>query len=107
MRLWKNAGAKLGAIAALGTLLAFQACAQDDQVKVPFGDASKPRTLVVNLLNGGMTIHGGASGNEAIIEGSGSNSRHSSRESVQGMHRIDSGNNGYDVTEENNVVTVH
>src|SRR5579871_1621525 len=106
MRLWRRMET-IGATAALGTLLAVQACAQDDRVTVPFRDASKPRTLVVHLLNGGMTIHGSSSGNEAIVEGAGAGDRHTRRAEVQGMHRIDSGNGGYEVTEENNVITVH
>lgn len=102
MRLWKMAGTA----AALGTLLAYQAWGQGDRVSVPFRDASKPRTLVVHLLNGGITIHGSSSGNEAVVEGTGSD-RHTRRQEVAGMHRIDSGAGGFDVTEENNVVTVH
>lgn len=85
--------------------------AQDDaadRVTVPFRDASKPRTVIVKLINGGMTIRG-YDGKDAIIEGRGGRSRHSSRSSnvPPGMHRIDSNGSGLDVTEDNNIITVH
>jgi DUF4097 and DUF4098 domain-containing protein YvlB len=92
--------------AALGTLL----CGQDaaDRVTVPFSDASKPRMMVVTLINGGMTIRG-YDGKDAIIEGrGGSESRHRSRSSnpPDGMHRIDNNSFGLDVTEDSNTITV-
>lgn len=93
------------ALAALG-VIAVSACAQDsgDKVTVPFRDASKPRTLIVNSMNGSITIRGGG-GNEAIIESSAIGREARRREQYPGMHRIDS-RGGIDVTEENNVVTV-
>jgi hypothetical protein len=107
MRLWKTTGT-VAAIGAMATLLAVQAVAQDDKVTVPFRDASKPRTLVVNLLNGSITVHGGGSGNEVVVEGSGTREGRGRRPEAQGtMHRIDSGNGGYEITEDNNVITVH
>jgi Putative adhesin len=99
MRTWV-----LGMGAALGTLLA-----QDtgDRITVPFRDAAKPRTLAVKLINGGMTIHG-YEGKDVIIEARGGATRSSRRSNVpEGMHRLDSNSFGVDVTEENNVITVH
>jgi len=97
--------------AALGTLLAFTAAkAQDtgDRVTVPFRDASKPRTLVVKLIQGGITIRG-YDGKDAIVE---SSSRAGSRRRERtpapaGMHRIDGAAGDVDITEDNNIVTVH
>ncbi len=107
MRLWKTMGKTAAAIGAMATLLAVQAVAQDDKVTVPFRDASKPRTLVVNLLNGSITVHGSGTGNEAVVEGSGAKDLRSRRPEMQGMHRIDNSGGGYEITEENNVITVH
>jgi len=106
MRLWKTTGTT-AAIGAMATLFAVQAVAQDDKVTVPFRDAAKPRTLVVNLLNGSITVHGGGTGNEAVVEGSGAKDGRVRRGEVQGMHRIDNSGGGYEITEENNVITVH
>jgi len=98
--------------AALGTLLAGSAVAvaQDagDKVTVPFRDPSKPRTLVVKVINGGMTVRG-YDGKDVIVEARGGISGRTHRPSSvpDGMHRIDTNNSGLDVTEENNVMTIH
>jgi hypothetical protein len=107
MRLWKTTGTTAAAIGAMATLFAAQAAAQADKVTVPFRDASKPRSLVVNLMDGSITVHGGGSGNEVMVEGSGVNERRARRPETQGMHRIDNSGGGYEITEENNVITVH
>ena len=81
---------------------------QPDRVTVPFRDASRPRTLTVNLMNGGVTVKG-YDGKDAIIESSsrGGDRRRRSSNVPEGMRRIDSLSGGLDVTEENNVITVH
>ena len=107
MRLWKTTGTTAAAIGAMAMLLAVQAAAQDDKVTVPFRDAAKPRTLVVNLLNGSITVHGNGTGNEVVVEGSGGGERRVRRPEGQGMRRLDNSGGGYEITEENNVVTVH
>jgi hypothetical protein len=95
--------------AGLGAL-AWAQDAQPDRVTMPFRDASKPRTLVVNVPNGNITIRG-YEGNDAIIEGN-TNSDGAPRTRIRssqpppGMHRIGETGTGLDVTEENNVVTV-
>jgi DUF4097 and DUF4098 domain-containing protein YvlB len=95
--------------AALGTLLATGAWGQDtpDRVTVPFSDASKPRTMIVTLINGGMVVRG-YDGRDAIIEGrSGSADRHRRPSNVpDGMHQIVGNSYGLDVTEDNNTITV-
>lgn len=84
--------------------------AQDtgDRVTVPFRDASRPRSLVVNLVQGSITVRG-YNGAEAIVEGTRRGSLSSRRPSgvPDGMRRIDAGGAGLDVTEDNNVITIH
>lgn len=90
-------------------LFAGAAFAQDtgDRVTVPFRDPSKPRTLVVKVINGGMTVRG-YDGRDVIIEaqGSGNRPRRSSSNPPPGMHRLEINNSGLDVTEDNNVMTI-
>ncbi len=88
-------------------LIGGMAFAQDtgDHVTVPFRDASKPRTLVVKVINGGMTIRG-YDGKDVIIEAHGIARERHSHEPPAGMHRLGDNNTGLDVTEDNNVVTV-
>jgi hypothetical protein len=91
--------------AALGTLL----CAQDsgNRVTVPFRDASKPRKLIVHLMNGSITVKG-YDGKDAIVEFSGGSHRTSRRSSsppAPGMRRLDQGDD-FDVTEDNNTIRV-
>ena len=90
--------------AALGTLL----CAQDsgNRVTVPFRDASKPRKLIVHLMNGSITVKG-YDGKDAIVEFSGGSHRTSRRSgsAPPNMHRLDQGDD-FDVTEENNIIKV-
>jgi hypothetical protein len=101
-RLWT-----VGIVAALGALATSNLAAQDsaDRVTVPFRDASKPRTLAVSTMNGSITIRG-YNGNDAIVESAAIAREARHREEYKGMHQI-SGGGGIDVTEENNVVTVH
>jgi hypothetical protein len=89
-----------------GALLGTVALAQDsgDRVTVPFRDASRPRTLVVSMIQGSITVRG-YNGNDAIVEGSGGSHRRSNPPEP-GMHRIDP-NSGFDITEDNNTITIH
>jgi len=77
---------------------------QTSRVTVPFSDPNRPRTLVVNLIQGSVTVRG-YNGNDAIVEGL-RTPRRQEPESHAGMHRI-GGPASMDVTEENNVITVH
>jgi Putative adhesin len=107
-RLWRLAttGAALGT---LGTFMCVQITAQDaSHITVPFSDGSKPRTVIVKMMNGSITVRG-YDGKDAIVE---TNARASNREhrppSVpDGMHRIDNTSGGLDITEEGNIVTIH
>ena len=94
----------------IAAMLTGAAFAQDtgDRVTVPFRDPSKPKTLVVKVINGGMTVRG-YSGNEVIIEsqaGGSSRPSRTRREPPPGMHRLGADNSGLEVTEDNNVMTV-
>lgn len=96
-------------IALTGALLAWPARAQDagDRVTVPFRDPSKPRTLVVKVINGGMTVRG-YDGKDVIVDahGGSTRSRRPPRDVPDGMHRLEANSAGLDVTEDNNVMTI-
>ena len=93
-------------------LLAATAAAQEapaDKVTVPFRDPSKPRSLVVNLLHGGITVKG-YEGKEAVIE---ARSRDRSRDrrdrderEASGLRRLQINTTGLSVEEENSVIKV-
>ena len=94
---------------ALGTLLSIQMTGQDaNRITVPFSDGSKPRTVIIKMMNGGITVRG-YDGKDAIVE---TNARTPTREhrasSVPaGMHQITNNSAGLDITEESNIVTIH
>lgn len=100
------------AAAALGTLTVCNVGAQDNgnRITVPFSDASKPRTLIVKMIQGGITVRG-YEGRDAIVETtarSGSSTRHSRPSNVpEGMHQIANNSGALDITEEGNIVTIH
>ncbi len=77
-----------------------------DRVVVPARNSTAARKVDVNLMGGSITVKAYA-GKEVIVESKGS-SRRSSREDkdAQGMKRLDLGQRGLSVEEENNVVTV-
>jgi DUF4097 and DUF4098 domain-containing protein YvlB len=78
-----------------------------DRINVPFSDASKPRMLDVETINGSITVRG-YSGNEVIVEASGRGPRRVGRPSnvPDGMHQIGPGRSGLDITEENNLIKI-
>jgi Putative adhesin len=116
-RVWtmtKRAALAVAAVGTLGALIVCNVAAQDngDKITVPFGDAAKPRTMIVKMMNGGITIRG-YEGRDAIVE---STTRSSSRSSkgirqqppgTEGMRRIDNNSGGLDITSDNNIVTIH
>jgi len=111
-RLWTVFIKTAMAGAALGTLVVYNVGAQDngDRVTVPFGDAGKPRTVIVKMIQGGITVRG-YEGRDAIVEtasrGGKSSSRSRPSSVPEGMHRIDNNSGGLDITEENNIITIH
>jgi hypothetical protein len=90
-----------------GAVVGALAWGQDsgDRVTVPFRDPGRPRTLVVNMIQGSITVRG-YNGNDAIVEGSGG-SHHRPSNAPAGMHRIDPSSSGLDITEDNNIITIH
>jgi hypothetical protein len=87
----------------LGLFAANLACAQDG-VRVPFSDATRPKTVRVNMVQGSITVRG-EGGNEVVIETKASESRRRDRER-DGLKRIDSGNLGFTAEEQDNVVVI-
>jgi hypothetical protein len=77
----------------------------ENRVTMPFPNPNRPRVLVVNQIQGSITVRG-YNGNDAIIEGShlGERTRDSSR--YPGMHRIDQPG-GMDITQDENTITIH
>jgi hypothetical protein len=83
-----------------------------DRITVPFSDPSRPHTLNVGLINGGITVKG-YDGKEAIIESRSSSDgeeREHRREhpprGAEGMKRITNTAMGLTAEEEDNVLTV-
>jgi len=112
-RLWTVFIKTAMAGAALGTLVVCNVGAQNtgDRITVPFSDGAKPRTLIVKMIQGGITVRG-YEGKDAIVETtsrSGNSTRRSSRPSnvPEGMHQIANNSGGLDITEEGNIVTIH
>lgn len=86
---------------------ALAAPAQDnspERVKVPFSDPSRPKTVKVSLINGGISVKG-YNGNEVVIEASGEGRHRDRGGAPAGMHRIDV-NPGLQAEESENVVTI-
>ena len=80
-----------------------------DRITVPFSDPTRPHTLKVHLINGGITVKG-YDGKDAIIETRGGQSGEHERRHVprgaEGMKRIDNVAMGLTAEEEDNVFTV-
>lgn len=94
----------------LPLLAAGAAWAQDagERVTVPFSDPSRPHTLKVNLIDGGITVKG-YDGKEAIIEtrgGGGEREHHRMPRGAEGMKRIQNTSMGLTAEEEDNVLTI-
>jgi DUF4097 and DUF4098 domain-containing protein YvlB len=98
------------AVFLLGMSVMASARAQDvnaDRTVVKFSDPSRPGLLKVTLMNGRITVKG-YSGEEVVIESkSGGNRNRRPSTTSDGLRRIDSGDFGFTVTEENNVMTIN
>jgi hypothetical protein len=79
-----------------------------DKVTVPLSNASQPVTVKAHLMNGSITITGGGSAGQVVVEsGAIGKQKEKDRDRVPaGMRRIDMGNGGLDVEEDHNVVTI-
>jgi hypothetical protein len=99
---------KLVVVSLFAAVAAFGQDAQPDRVTVPFSDPSRPKTLRVGLINGGITVKG-YDGKDAIIEArpEGSSGKHRrAAERSDGMKRIDMVGTGLTVEESENVIRV-
>lgn len=81
-----------------------------EKVSVPLSDPARPATIRVNLLLGGIVVHGGST-KDVVVETRPRSEGRSDEEPVPpdaaGMHRLDLGRNaGLDIVEENNVVNI-
>ena len=95
---------RLISVAGLMTAVALTVAAQ--QVSIPFSGGSSPQTLRVTLFNGGMEIHG-YDGKEVILDPAASGSgKHKEKQERKGTRIIDIAN-GYSVSEDSNVITIH
>ncbi len=87
------------------------ALAQDpgtDRVTVPFSDPTRPGTVHVNLMAGGITVKGYA-GKEVVIEAKSrveGKSQEAAAPGTAGMRRIPNTSGSLKVEEENNVISV-
>lgn len=92
------------------TMLAAQDPAPPPQrTTLPFSDPSRPKSLIVDIPTGSVTITG-YDGSNAVIEysGRGDGPRRKARQGHMppGMHRLDQLTNAVEATQENNVVRV-
>ena len=76
------------------------------QITIPFSGGGRPQTLRITLLNGGIEIRG-HEGKDVIVDPAGGGSgKHKDKEERKGPRRIDIAN-GFSMTEDNNVITIH
>ena len=80
-----------------------------DKVTVPLSNPSQPVSVKAHLMLGSITVTGGGAAGQVVVESSSGESRNrrEPRDVPSGMHRIDMGGGGFDVTEEHNVVTIN
>jgi hypothetical protein len=94
-----------------GTLLC--AGSDPDAITIPLHDSSRPPTIHVHTMIGGIAVRG-EDRNDILVENRASHSTRENRENREdheprsdGMRRLDLGSlNGLDVTEDNNVVSI-
>lgn len=90
-------------------LAAQDAAPSPQRITLPFSDASRPKSLTVDIPMGSVKVTG-YDGNDAVIEysGRGDGPRHRARQEdlPPGMHRLDQPTNTVEATQENNVVRV-
>jgi hypothetical protein len=78
-----------------------------DKVTVPLSNPSQPVTIRARLVAGGITVTTGT-GPQVVIESTAPvrNLSEPDRNAPPGMHRIYAGGSGFEVNEENNVITI-
>jgi DUF4097 and DUF4098 domain-containing protein YvlB len=76
----------------------------DQAVVVPLHDPARPATVHAHLLTGGIKVRGEDRKDIAVETGNRSHEPKPPR--TDGMHRLDLGGGGLDISEEDNVVTI-
>jgi DUF4097 and DUF4098 domain-containing protein YvlB len=75
-----------------------------DAVIVPLRDSARPPLVHVQSMNGVIRVRG-EDRKDIAVDGSG-HSQEERKARADGMHRIDTGGGGFDITEDNNVVNI-
>jgi hypothetical protein len=97
------------ALAGLTLMVAALAPAQDNtgnRVVVPARNSTRPRLVKASLLNAGITVKTHA-GKDVIVESTGSTARRRDEKNAEGLRRIDLPFGGFNIEEEDNVITIH
>ena len=76
-----------------------------DRISVPLSDASRPATIHVSLVNGGITVKAGDT-KDVVVEALVRGSRRERGDDSQGMHRVPISSTGLTVEQENNQVRI-
>ena len=76
-----------------------------EHIVIPLADASRPVTLSIHLLRGGVTVRS-YNGREVIVDTTGAAPENTRDRAPQGMHRIGGGSNGLSIESDNNKVTI-
>lgn len=88
-----------------GILAAQEVAPPQQRITLPFSDASRPKSLNVNLAFGSLTVTG-YDGADAIIEYAARGRKARAEDLPAGMHRLDQPASPIEATQENNVVRV-
>ena len=76
-----------------------------DRISVPLSDPSRPATIHVSLVNGGITVKAGDT-KDVVVEALVRGSRRERGDDSQGMHRVPISSTGLTVEQENNQVRI-
>ena len=76
-----------------------------DRISVPLSDPSRPATIHVSLVNGGITVKAGDT-KDVVVEAMVRGSRRERGDDSQGMHRVPISSTGLTVEQDNNQVRV-
>ncbi|MEJ7605813.1 MAG: DUF4097 family beta strand repeat-containing protein, partial [Bryobacteraceae bacterium] len=93
---------------AIGMMLVLTAAAfgqEPDRLTIPFSDASRPKTLRVDMLNGSISVKG-YEGKDVIVEARPRGARNAEPEMNRGLRRIPIHGTGLEAEEQDNVVRV-
>jgi hypothetical protein len=97
------------ALTGLTLMVCARAPAQDNtgnRVVVPARNSTRPRLVKASLLHAGITVKTHA-GKDVIVESTSPASRRRDEKNAEGLRRIDLPFGGFNVEEEDNVITIH